>query len=765
MGIIWTDPTPDNTCQLCAHHVDHVFAEDYALPLPAHNGCQCYYRPDTEDRPLSVLDWDEEPEFVRQHWSRYLAWMLRSGMTTPAALRDLIPAAEAINQARKETETMTTDLSPTFINSHALHLAATDKPREYRARLIKAGRIRNALDEPGAFTVEAEAIKTAVINKQFDGLACFIDHSDWLSGSSIRNLFGVWRDVQWDEEQQGAVGTLRLYDNPETAAVADRLDQMLADAAADIPIPDIGVSLTFYPVWRPRDNYDEPKRLMAFRKIESADIVFTPAADGRLLEALSALSPQAIKENNPMPQEIEQAAVTAPAPIPTAAAPNPWLEQLEQTVVTYALSTSGLPQATQARIRSGRYATPQELTAAIDAAKTELAALAEESVIQMGGQAPRQAVTAGDMIEPLEQVESHVNWMFGVEGAELPPFNYRRVDQLYVALTGDVSFNGQFDGSRVQLNASPITLPNLALNALNKVVMQQFSLLAFWRWYELVVTVTPNDGSLHDPAWITYGGTGNLPIVVDGAAYTEGELDDAKETSAFNKHGRYVGITRKMIKNSDITRIQAVAKALGTDSIRTRSASIASIFTANSGQGPTMADGNAAFKSGNENSNYATTALGSDTTAWEAASAECFNHTELGSGKKIGVFAKNLLVPSQLYFTGLKLFGYGDGNPTSYNPFAQSRSPEDPRPIVLPVPDWTDANDWAYSADPALWPTIMMTYSANPSGKTHPMPELFTVVGETAGLMFTNDTMPIKVRDEFAYGLATAKGIGKRIVT
>ena len=37
-------------------------------------------------------------------------------------------------------------------------------------------------------------------------------------------------------------------------------------------------------------------------------------------------------------------------------------------------------------------------------------------------------------------------------------------------------------------------------------------------------------------------------------------------------------------------------------------------------------------------------------------------------------------------------------------------------------------------------------------------------MSETAGLMFTNDSMPVKVRDEFAAGVNGGTGIGKRNV-
>ncbi len=698
--------------------------------------------------------------------------------------------------------------------------------REFRARLVRAGRIRRADGKPGPFVIPAEAIETAVLAGLFNGLAVFVDHPGWLDSSpSIKGLVGVTRDVVYNEETQSADGVIRFYNAVEVGAdprlagaVADLLDMMLQDAAQGVAVPDVGISLTFWPRWKPRDNFEEPLILAEFRKIDTADVVFYPAADGRILEALSAYSAGMTRHaptGESMPDLIvdpaaagDSGAVQVVSTTATAAAPllpaipeipvvpavaanavvpatpaagagvqplnsgdrpeqngAAWLRELQSQVVHVALAGSGLPLPVQQRLARGFYATPQALSGAIEEARQELAQLVESQVIHLPGGHPRGA---GSRIQGMQvgmdYVKAAVEWYFGASQTP-PPYNMRRFDEIYVALTGDVNFTGVFDAGLVQLaGASPTTLPGLAVNAMNKVVSDQFSRLRFWRWYELVTVVAPNDGSLHDMQWITYGGTGNLPTVADGAPYTEGELGDAREADPFEKRGRYVGITRKMIKNSDIQRIQAVPRALAVDAVRTRSAKIAGIFTQNSGVGPTLDEDGVALFHANHN-NVATTALGTDTTAWEAASKECFGHTEPNSGKAIAVFAKYLLVPDDLYFQGLKNFGYGDGNPTTYNPFAVvDRSPEDPRPVVLVVPDWTDATDWAYLADPMIWPVIMMSYSQSPGGGSHPAPELFVAAGELAGLNFTNDEMPVKVRDEWAAGVNGAAGIGKRNV-
>jgi len=129
------------------------------------------------------------------------------------------------------------------------------------------------------------------------------------------------------------------------------------------------------------------------------------------------------------------------------------------------------------------------------------------------------------------------------------------------------------------------------------------------------------------------------------------------------------------------------------------------------------------------------------------------------------------LVPGELYDDALIYFGYGQGTggrPTTadkdVNPYGESR-PGDPRPVPIAVPEWTDAYKWAYLADPKIAPVIQMSYEQRPGGGKHPLPELFSVTSRSSGLLFTNDLLPIKVLDWFAYGVATYRGIGKRNAT
>ncbi len=434
-----------------------------------------------------------------------------------------------------------------------------------------------------------------------------------------------------------------------------------------------------------------------------------------------------------------------------------WVAKLSQMGKEAVIKNSGLPAPVRKRLLAADYDSPEDLETAAQGAKDELAALAAENVIDL----PDRPINAGDMTTALDRVGGYVDWMFGASQV-LPPSNMRRLSDLYVAMTGDVGFHGIYNEDNIAFaGANTTDLAGMAANAMNKVIVLQFSRMSAWRWFEMVTAVSPNDGTVQEMAWITLGGIDTLPTVPEKGPYTELELDDAKETDAFVKKGGYVGITLEMIRNSQLAKIQGVPVALANAAIYARSSAISSIFTANSGVGPTLAQDSTALFHANHN-NVDTSAL--DTTAWRAARAECFGHTELGSGKALGFYPKYCLVHGDGYDAALATFGYGDGQPTSYVPEAQARGIDDPRPVPLPVPDWTDSNDWAYVTDPAVSPVIHMSYAQSPGGGIHPYPELFSVASPLAGLNFSNDTMPIKVRDWFAAGVNGPRGIGKRNV-
>ena len=93
---------------------------------------------------------------------------------------------------------------------------------------------------------------------------------------SLRNLVGVTSHAYWNAAEQSVEGLIEIY--AAAQPVSALLDEILSPGEA---APDVGLSLVFYPRW-------EERKVVGVRHVESIDLVFEPAAEGRLLQALSA---------------------------------------------------------------------------------------------------------------------------------------------------------------------------------------------------------------------------------------------------------------------------------------------------------------------------------------------------------------------------------------------------------------------------------------------------------------------------------------------
>jgi hypothetical protein len=290
------------------------------------------------------------------------------------------------------------------------------------------------------------------------------------------------------------------------------------------------------------------------------------------------------------------------------------------------------------------------------------------------------------------------------------------------------------------------------------------------RWWEKIVTVQ-NFQNLNDARWITLGGVGELPTVAEGAAYTELTWDDVTQTDAFVKKGGYLGITMEAIDKDDTGRLRAAPGALAQAAWLTLSKSVSEIFTTASGAGPDLADTGALFNATatsttGGHANLGTTAL--SWNSWRDTRVLMMKQTELNSDERLGALtaAYYCLVPIDLEATAIQALGSANEPGTADNDVNLYAEGNDrtalltsARERVIVIPLWTDANNWAAMADPRLYPSIGLGYRY---GET---PEIFSVASPTAGLMFTNDTMPVKVRYFYAVGPTDYRGLYKHNVT
>ena len=260
-------------------------------------------------------------------------------------------------------------------------------------------------------------------------------------------------------------------------------------------------------------------------------------------------------------------------------------------------------------------------------------------------------------------------------------------------------------------------------------------------WWAPIVTELEVD-TIDDATLVRAYGFEDLDIVLEGGPYTPIELADDEETAAFVKHGNYVGVTLETMLKDKLNVLQSIPKRLADSWYNTQSAKVSAVFTTNTATGPILTDTGALF-----NATAVTTAGGHANllaaalsfAEWGTVRTAMRKQTvmKLGAGRRGQMVPKFCLVPDDLETAALQIRnseyepGTGDND---VNPYYQQFE-------VIPVPDWTDANNWAAVADPAMFPAIYMIYV-----RGHRVPQIYEAGDETSGAVFTNDTWRYKVR-------------------
>ena len=626
-------------------------------------------------------------------------------------------------------------LSANLIAYQRMKFEAAKDRKKFRASLISVGFLRAMGGRKSNRYIPAATLETAVYAGKFDALSVFVDHPDWFEYPKVQRLVAVTREATYNDSDQAVKAEIVFYDNPLAASMVNLFDAMLEEEGP----PDIGFSLVFWGSYKDRENLDDPLELETISHVESVDIVFEPASEARVLEALST---QFITngENNmpditptPEPDVTQESNATAAVEQPQEPANLP--------VFDVEAFRAGVIGAMDARLD----AAVDQFNASID---QRLAAQEEDETVDIGSNPPRQSnIVMG--LNGYEELEQAARAMLA---GETPPNGIRPLSgirELYLLLSGDYEMTGRYNDDRIQFAAvDSSTLANMFADALNKRVIEVGEL--FPKWWSPAVTIE-NFNTLQDAKWILLGGVGELPTVAEGSVYTELTLDDQQESDSFVKKGGYLGVTLEAIDKDDTRKVQAIPRVLARAAWVTLGKAIAAIFTTGSGVGPTMADAVVMFHA--THANLGTSDL--SYSAWKATRTAMMKITELNSGEVLGPLnAPHLLwVPPDLEYTALQIMASmqvpgtanNDINPEAINETQAARL-EAARNRVVLCPYWTDANNWMAQANPMLYPGLGLGYRFGEN------PEIFSVADPKAGLMFTNDVMPVKVRYFYAVG-------------
>ena len=438
--------------------------------------------------------------------------------------------------------------------------------------------------------------------------------------------------------------------------------------------------------------------------------------------------------------------------------------QMCAALLVSTLAGSRLPDVWQTRIKTdfeNKIFEPEDLQQRIDADRQLLSITTSGRAVQSGD--------VRNMFTEADYLEAAVDDLLGAkrrpELAKVQTSRLSGIRELYMMMTGDFNLHGGYHPERVQF-AYTTDFTGLVKNALNKLVAEHWEELgqAGYNWWQSIVQIEHFE-SLNDITATLVGTVGTLPVVAEGAEYTELAVGDSPETASFVKKGGYIPLTLELIDRDQVGKLKAYPRELATAALRTLSAAIAAIFTANSGAGPTMADTGALFNAtavttAGGHANLLTTALSA--AAWDTVAQAVFNQPMLiknatsyyGTGPKMALEPRFCLVPRALAKTARDTFL------NAWDITANVHSENLLKGTVVPitVPEWTDATDWAAVCDPRIAPSIIV------GERFGIMPEIYIANQDTSPSVFMNDESRLKVRHFTAVLVADFRPLHKENV-
>lgn len=603
----------------------------------------------------------------------------------------------------------------------------------------------------------------------WDGIQTFIDHH-WF-GHSVHDLAGVCHSPSWDEQSQGVKLKLRPI-GPAAPVLLEMGKQILASQENNRPDVGFSADVTFSA---------KGKEVQEILRVFSVDLVVNPARGGEFIRQIYQKLQKSGKEIQNMANP-ENEKLTIQTPTQESL---PGVERVQQRIETdkkaveqllnvqgkiaelegeadkaralrvqmcgqfleSALTSAKLPAPVSERLRkqfAGKLFEAEELTSAIEDSRAMLSELTGSSVVQ----GPR----IHSVFDTRDKLQAAADDLLGApRDKELESVQVAKLSgirELYLMMTGDYDLHGGYDPERVQL-ATTADFTGLVKNALNKIVVNTWDLLgkAGYDWWQRLARVE-HFNSLQSITGTLVGTVGTLPTVAEGGAYTELMIGDSPETASFVKYGGYIPLTLELIDRDESRKLAAYPRELAAAGLRKISALVAAIFTDNAGVGPTMADTGALFNatavsSAGGHANLLTTALSA--SQWDTVCSAIYDQpmliknadTYYGTGPKMAINPRYLVVPRALQLTGMKiLYPTLENAANIYSENMQRGQPGD----VITVPEWTDANNWAAVCDPLIAPAI---YVGERFGI---MPEIFIAGDELSPAVFTNDEHRLKVR-------------------
>lgn len=516
------------------------------------------------------------------------------------------------------------------------------------------------------------------------------------------------------------------------------------------------------------------------------------------LKALSAEGATS-SEEKPNPAPTSEGAPSTPTPPTPPTTPEPTLVEQQQTAiealqrqVTQGHLTSALNQIDNEAVRTNITAevgeqilTDEQVDVIVkrftdlqQAITTEVQLPGQQGFLTAGVVIPSNVSATDNQTSKVDQVMESLADFFK-DKKSVPEDRVGKVAKIrsfrefYVSITGDTRFEGRYQpsgaladvwetttfsealpGAANVVGGGTITMSGLLGTSMNRALFNFYQ--AQPKWWKPVVT--PTDlADMKQQDRIRLHNFGSLTErTVDGAEYTELAWNETAESYTPTEYGNLVPVGRRAIINDDLRGIQNIPKLLAQSAILTLNEYVSNLFTQNSGSGPTLSDGVQVFNAASHQGNKVSTSLSRKNLIDLRKVTMKMNND---AGKRLGLMPRYLLVPVDLEDTAFELIKSEKVPGSANNEPNILADPEEGMRARIVVPNWTDVNNWYIMADPEALTSIEMGFLF---GKEEP--DLLQQDAPTAGMVWTNDVISFKVRQDFGGDWLDYRGAAAAIV-
>jgi HK97 family phage prohead protease len=219
---------------------------------------------------------------------------------------------------------------------------------------------------------------------------------------------------------------------------------------------------------------------------------------------------------------------------------------------------------------------------------------------------------------------------------------------------------------------------------------------------------------------IKLGGAPILDKVNEAGEVTSGTMFEGSESYQLATFAKIFGISRQALINDDLGAFSDPLRLMARGAAETEAQQLAALLLANSGNGPTLEDGQPLYHS--THGNLAASGLALGVSGLSAARQAMRDQKDLDSKTPLNIVPRTILVGSALETAAEQVVAtLASEQVANVNPFSGK--------LEVAVDPRLTGNSWRLFADPAAWPVIEYAYLDGANGPQLTTREGWDVLG------------------------------------